>query len=90
MCVDGWLLVWCRRVSAGKRILKEEERYNCLAPSSTMLRLRFAAESCARVSVDSRYRNTNMWYFDGVVGCFGVVVDVEGFATTTSWMLVVE
>ena len=38
-----------------------------------------------RVSVDLRYRNTNMWYVEEGCGCLVVVVDSGRSATTTSW-----
>ena len=42
---------------------------------------------CVRVSVDLRYRNTNMSYVEEGCGCLVVVVDSGRSATTTSWML---
>jgi len=36
------------------------------------------------VSVDLRYRNTNMWYVEEGCGCFEVVVASGRSATTTS------
>jgi len=44
----------------------------------------WVAEKCVRVSVDSRYRNTNMGYVEEGCCCFEVVVDDERFAITTS------
>jgi hypothetical protein len=53
---------------AGREISREEGSNRL---SAFFLRV----ENCARVSVDSLYRNTNMWYVEEGCGCFEVVVD---------------
>ena len=55
-------VVWGERNFAGRR----EQSLKCF-----FLRV----ENCVRGSVDSLYRNTNMWYVEGGCGCFEVVVD---------------